>query len=231
MRRSNSSGLPVMRPWIGASKPRLEASLGMSCTSPSVIMTAPATRAGDTSDNADESAPKRAVVASSEGEVPERASTVRTSNSGWRARLCLSAASAASVWEVRSPIVWLWLRSTISATTLFNGSRCSFRTTGLSNANRSAAIASTRITAPRMRVTISASARKIAGTARRAMTVQEKNGAKSTDQVIIGRAFRAAPAHAPGRPCSCRSGRTSRCSRLPGTRIRVARDRSNLSET
>ena len=50
--RSNSPGLPVSSACTGASKPRPAAEAGTSCTSPSVIMTTPASRSGGTSASA-----------------------------------------------------------------------------------------------------------------------------------------------------------------------------------
>ncbi len=62
------------------------------------------------------------------------ASPTRSSNCGNAPIRFRRSASALSVWSVRSPMSWLWLRSTTTATTLVNGSRCSRRTTGLRSA-------------------------------------------------------------------------------------------------
>ena len=70
-------------------------------------------------------------------------------------------------------------------------------------------MASTRITAPRSRATTSASARKIAGTARMAMTVQEKNGAKSIDQVTVAQPFRTGNVARRPRMVGCRTPNAS----------------------
>ena len=59
MRRSRSSLRPVISACTGAWKPSAAALAGMSCTRPSVIRKAPATRSTGTSDSAEDSAPNR----------------------------------------------------------------------------------------------------------------------------------------------------------------------------
>ena len=78
MRRSRSSLRPVTSACTGAWKPRAAALAGMSCTRPSVIRNAPATRSTGTSDSAEDSAPNSLVPSVSPSAWP--ASTTRTSS-------------------------------------------------------------------------------------------------------------------------------------------------------
>ena len=78
MRRSRSSLRPVISACTGAWKPSAAALAGMSCTRPSVIRKAPATRSAGTSDSADDSAPNSLVPSVSPSACP--ASTTRTSS-------------------------------------------------------------------------------------------------------------------------------------------------------
>ncbi len=81
MRRSNSSGRPVMSAWTGASKLEKAEGAGMSCTWPSVMKIAPPTRERGTSAMAELRASKRRVEGVSE--VPSSpASTMRGSMRG-----------------------------------------------------------------------------------------------------------------------------------------------------
>ena len=78
MRRSRSSLRPVISACTGAWKPTAAALAGMSCTRPSVIRNAPATRSTGTSDSAEDSAPNSLVPSVSPSACP--ASTTRTSS-------------------------------------------------------------------------------------------------------------------------------------------------------
>ena len=78
MRRSRSSLRPVISACTGAWKPSAAALAGMSCTRPSVIRNAPATRSTGTSDSAEDSAPNSLVPSVSPSACP--ASTTRTSS-------------------------------------------------------------------------------------------------------------------------------------------------------
>ena len=82
MRRSRSPGRPVISACTGAVKPSCAASAGTSCTRPSVMMTAPATRSGGTSASAAPSAANSRVPSVSPSAWP--ASTTRTSRSAMR---------------------------------------------------------------------------------------------------------------------------------------------------
>src|SRR6476646_5884093 len=95
---------------MGAAKPSAFASAGASCTRPSVVMTAPATRSGGTSASAAPSAVKSRVPSVSPSDCP--ASTTRTSSPGMRRSRSSTAARASSVCRVRSPKFWLRLLST-----------------------------------------------------------------------------------------------------------------------
>ncbi len=77
---------------------------------------------------------------------------------------------------------WLWLRSTTSATTLFSGSRCSSRSTGLVNASTSAASAPSLNSAPRCLKNSPASTSASIGAAIAASHAQEISGSKEIDQ-------------------------------------------------
>ena len=78
MRRSRSSLRPVTSACTGAWNPSAAALAGMSCTRPSVIRNAPATRSTGTSDSAEDSAPNSLVPSVSPSACP--ASTTRTSS-------------------------------------------------------------------------------------------------------------------------------------------------------
>ncbi len=87
-----------------------------------------------------------------------------------------------SAW--RSPMSWLWLRSTTRATTLFSGSRSSSSSTGLTSAAASATRAAKRNQAPRWRKNRPASASSAIGTRTAASQVHDRSGSKATDQFI-----------------------------------------------
>ena len=195
MRRSFSWSLPVISACSGALKSGAPG--GASCTSPSVIMMAPPMRDGGTSRKAPSSAPNSRVSVRSSAASDLPASTTRTSNCLKRPRRCCSPASASSVCLVRSPISWLWLRSTISATTLFSGSRSSLRNTGLNSAAASASRATKRRTPPRWRNHRPTSASSASGTSTRASNGQEISGSKEIDQFM--------------RYCPSRSSRMGTC--------------------
>ena len=119
----------------------------MSCTRPSVIRKAPATRSTGTSDSAEDSAPNNLVPSVSPSAWP--ASTTRTSSPLIFLRLSTSASLAFSVSRVRSPKFWLGLLSITTAATDDSGSRSSRVNDGLASASRISASAAMRIAAPR----------------------------------------------------------------------------------
>src|SRR6266568_1071697 len=119
----------------------------MSCTRPSVIMKAPATRSTGTSDSVDDSAPNNLVPSVSPSAWP--ASTTRTSSPLIVLRLSTNASCAFAVSRLRSPKFWLGLLSITTAATDDNGSRSSRVNDGLANASRISASAVTRTAAPR----------------------------------------------------------------------------------
>src|SRR3954447_19271767 len=121
----------------------------MSCTRPSVIRKAPATRSTGTSDSTDDSAPNNRVPSVSPSAWP--ASTTRTSNPLIFLRLSTSASCACAVSRVRSPKFWLGLLSITTAATDDNGSRAARAEEGLARASSTSASANTRTAAPRER--------------------------------------------------------------------------------
>src|SRR6478736_7058530 len=141
---------------MGAARPGAFASAGASCTRPSVIMTAPATRSGGTSASAAPSAVKSRVPSVSPSDCP--ASTTRTSSPGMRRSRSSTAARASSVCRVRSPKFWLGLLSTTTTATALSGSRSSRVSDGLASASAMSSSATTRIAPPRLRETIKSSA-------------------------------------------------------------------------
>ena len=156
MRRSRSSLRPVISACTGAWNPSIAALAGMSCTRPSVIRNAPATRSTGTSDSAEDSAPNNLVPSVSPSAWP--ASTTRTSSPLICLRLSTSASLAFSVSLVRSPNFWLGLLSTTTTATEDSGSRSSRVNEGLASASRISASAVTRIAAPRARPSSSSAA-------------------------------------------------------------------------
>src|SRR5882672_2022289 len=140
---------PEIRACTGAWNPTAAALAGMSCTRPSVIMKAPATRSIGTSDSAEDSAPNNLVPSVSPSAWP--ASTTRTSSPLIFFRLSTSASRACAVSRVRSPKFWLGLLSITTAATEDSGSRSSRVKDGLASASRISARAATRTAAPRER--------------------------------------------------------------------------------
>ena len=149
MRRSRSSLRPVTSACTGAWKPRAAALAGMSCTRPSVIRNAPATRSTGTSDSAEDSAPNSLVPSVSPSACP--ASTTRTSSPLIFFSVSTSASCAFAVSWLRVPKFWLGLLSITTAATEDNGSRSSRVKEGLASASRISASAATRTAAPRAR--------------------------------------------------------------------------------
>ena len=148
-RRSRSFLCPVISPCTGAAKPSAAASLGTSCTRPSVMKITPATRSCGTSESAEDSAVNSRVPSVSPSAWP--ASTKRTSMPGMRPRRSASAARAASVCFSRSPNSWLGLLSTTTTATEVSGSRSSRVSDGLASASTNSASAMVRTKAPRVR--------------------------------------------------------------------------------
>src|SRR6187431_2360186 len=109
MRRSRSSLRPVTSACTGAWKPRPAALAGMSCTRPSVIRNAPATRSTGTSESAEDSAPNSLVPSVSPSACP--ASTNRTSSPLIFFSVSTSASCALAVSWLRVPKFWLGLLS------------------------------------------------------------------------------------------------------------------------
>ena len=149
MRRSRSFLRPVISACTGAWNPSAAALAGMSCTRPSVIMKAPATRSTGTSDSVDCSAPNSRVPSVSPSAWP--ASTTRTSSPLIAFNSLTSASRACSVCLVRSPKFWLGLLSTTTTATDDSGSRSSRVKDGLASASAISASAATRTAAPRER--------------------------------------------------------------------------------
>src|SRR5712671_1130462 len=149
MRRSRSSLRPVTSACTGAWNPTAAALAGMSCTRPSVIRNAPATRSTGTSDRAEDSAPNSLVPSVSPSAWP--ASTTRTSSPLIFFSVSTSASCAFAVSWLRVPKFWLGLLSITTAATEDNGSRSSRVKDGLASASRISASADTRTAAPRER--------------------------------------------------------------------------------
>ena len=199
----------------------------MSCTRPSVIRNAPATRSTGTSDSAEDSAPNSLVPSVSPSAWP--ASTTRTSSP----LIFFSAVDqrflAFSVSWLRLPKFWLGLLSITTAATEDNGSRSSRVKDGLASASRISASAATRTAAPRARPSSSnAAITTIAAerdpqhergneggerdaVLRRVAISGLRTASKEMFPFLTAPAVRSARARAPGRPCSCRSACTSRC--------------------
>ncbi len=156
MRRSRSSLRPVTSACTGAWKPRAAALAGMSCTRPSVIRNAPATRSTGTSDSAEDSAPNSLVPSVSPSACP--ASTTRTSSPLIFFSVSTSASCALAVSWLRVPKFWLGLLSITTAATEDSGSRSSRVKEGLASASRISASAATRTAAPRERPSSSSTA-------------------------------------------------------------------------
>ena len=146
-RRSRSLARPVIRACTGAAKPSDAASVGTSCTRPSVTMSAPATRSCGTSESAVVSALKRRVPSVSPSAWP--ASTKRTSMPATLPSRSAISARTASVCRGRSPNSWLGLLSITTTATEVKGSRSSRVIDGLPSASTNSVIAAMRIHLPR----------------------------------------------------------------------------------
>ena len=123
--RSNSPGLPVISACTGALKPSAVALPGTSCTSPSVIMTTPASRSGGTSASALPRSVKSMVPSRSPSLAVEEECTKRRSRLGKLLSRSSSVLRMASVRSLRPAMVWLWLSSTTTARMSLSGSRSS----------------------------------------------------------------------------------------------------------
>ena len=211
MRRSRSSLRPVTSACTGAWKPSAAALAGMSCTRPSVIRNAPATRSTGTSDSAEDSAPNSLVPSVSPSACP--ASTTRTSSPLIFFSVSTSASCALAVSWLRVPKFWLGLLSITTAATEDNGSRSSRVKEGLASASRISASAATRTAAPRDAAE-QQQHRDRDDRGQRDPQHDRRNEGGERDAVLHGSiapTARSGPARGPGRPCSCRSGCTSRC--------------------
>ena len=116
--------------------------------------------------------------------------------------------------RLRSPKFWLGLLSTTTATTEDSGSRSSRVNDGLASASTIIASASARINAPRLRTKQQQRPRSARAPSAAHSTVGNQRRERDAEIQRIAPtapAARAAPACAPGRPCSCRSACTSRC--------------------
>ena len=150
MRRSRSSLRPVTSACTGAWNRALPALAGISCTRPSVIRKAPATRSTGTSDSAEDSAPNSLVPSVSPSACP--ASTTRTSSPLiFFKRVDERFLRLRRSRWVRLPKFWLGLLSTTTAATEDSGSRSSRVKDGLASASSTSASAATRTAAPRER--------------------------------------------------------------------------------
>src|SRR5688572_27937834 len=125
---------------------------------PSVIMMAPATRSGGTSDKVEERAENSRVPSVSPSALP--ASATRTSRPGMRLSRSTKVARTASVCAARSPNSWLGLLSTMTAATEGIGSRSSRVIEGLASASTISESATARTSAPRLRASSSIAASK-----------------------------------------------------------------------
>ena len=212
-RRSISSSWPVISACSGAAKPSAAASAGTSCTRPSVIMMAPATRSGGTSASVEDSAENSRVPSVSPSASP--ASATRTSRPGMRLSRSTSVARAASVCGIA--VAEILARALVDDDGGDRGDRVAIlarqRRIGerqhhqrqRHGAHRRAAAArqqqqrrdqhGARRTPPR----------------RHSRAPAERMRRRSSNQAPTVPAARAAPGYAPGRLCSCRSARTSRC--------------------
>ena len=204
IRRSVSPLWPVRRAWSGAGTAL--ASLGTSCTSPSVSAT--------TAPSRERSVSARAWRRVANSVVPSRPSparsTSRSSRPGVAATWRRISSSALAACSGRSWRRWLGEWSLTSSTMSSSASRCSRRRTGLARAASSRARKRTRQPMPRARRhTPQARARTATAVAAR-RTTSGRYGAKTTLKAVIGRGARARRGRGPGRSCSCRSGRTSR---------------------
>ena len=115
----------------------------------------------------------------------------------------------------RLPYSWLWLRSMTATAISASGSRSSWRIDRIEQARQvSRASARPRSSQPRQPGIGAAGneqARPRPARARSAPAAAGRGRSEIQFSPSTARAFRAVPAHAPGRPCSCRSAHTSRC--------------------
>ncbi len=210
-RRSCSSRSPVSSTWNGAGARPADRAEPASWTWPSVIAMTPARRCSGMSTSASRTAAISRVPSSAPDRPEPDTSTRSTITSVSRAKRSSRAAMAALVRSGRSPIAWLAVRSTATTTTSERGSRRSATIDGLASASTSSASARARHQPPRARRTSTKTATTAATAPSAAITGQGTSGpkARSIASGIIGRASRGWRGRGPGRPCSCRSARTS----------------------
>ncbi len=172
--RSRSSGCPVTRTWSGALMPSWARVAGMSCTTPSVSITIPASRSGGTS----ASAWLRAVnsLVPSSPSLESGTSMKRGSMSVSAPKRRCSSARTASVICGRSPSCLEPDRSTTMAATSFTGSRSSRTSAGLASAASTRARTRTRSSAVRPRARTAKTARTATIAPRTAMAGQGRRG-------------------------------------------------------
>ena len=138
MRRSRSPSWPVISACSGALKPSASALAGMSWTRPSVTRIAAADAVGR---HVFQRLRQRRKQQRAVGAGPDRNET-RLDVGRVSAKASSSALRAASTCVMRAPRVWLSLRSSTTATTLFCASRCSRTSDGSASAASSNARAS-----------------------------------------------------------------------------------------
>ena len=202
MRRSRSPAWPVTKTCRGALKPRLAAEAGMSCTTPSVTRMAAPTRSGGTSASAalsDENSRVPSLPVSVAPPSMKRVSTSPRPSSAFS-----MSTRALSVCALRSPMLWLALRSSTTATTSLRGLRSSRTSEGSVSAASTSARPTALSHAPRRRAHRPRPTTIKAPSASAISRGIGMRGAIWRLKEVNGPAAPGGHAHAPDRPCSCR---------------------------
>ena len=212
MRRSNSSGWPVSSACTGASKPSVCADFGTSCTWPSVIMMTPASRSGGVLASALLRSAKRLVPAAASpvglrggdpahlqvGDAAELALELAADGGGLLGPAGDGLARALvddDDGDVGEALALLLPQRRVGEREQQRGER--------QGAQQRAAAARGTAAAPPARPPAPRPPRTGAPAAS-----ARNRSTSSCVMRLTARAVRAAPARAPGRPCSCRSART-----------------------
>ena len=207
IRRSVSSRRPVSSTCTGPGRVTASRVSGASWTWPSVIITAPANRPEGISAAALSTAAVIGVPSLPSGPAPGT-SMIRTSRSGFSARLVCRLSSAVRARARRSPVRWLGEVSTAITAMSPCGVRSSLISRGSSRATASSTRARARQTVPRAR----REAPIASSTSPMPASAATSGHGSSGDQVtapLTARAFPEWPEDGPDRPCSFRSGCTS----------------------
>ena len=171
----------------------------MSCTKPSLISTAPATRLRGSSASA---LAKALMICVPPSPNPSITETSRISVFLRARSCCKTSASARSVCSARSPSSWLALRSVKTKTISLSASRSSCCKIGPASTSSTSAAANSLNHAPASLRHMENPTAKAESAAKTNQIGQLRSGSKTTPK-LIAPAFQEALAREPDQTCSC----------------------------